>query len=302
MVSLAPTVAAVVREQAGVSWSKARALCTQGRVLVDGVRCLDPAQRVSPGAAVVVDARAPKMDRGPLPRSAIAHVDRDVVVIDKPAGMLTVADEPGNKETLADYARTVLRRLPGAGTDGPLGVVHRLDRDTSGVMVFTRTADAKRKLAAQFRAHTVERVYRAIAHGSVIAQTVESDLMPDRGDGLRGSFGSHRRAKGAAPPDTRRSITHVKPIEVLRGATLVECRLETGRQHQVRIHLSELGHPLAGERVYIRDYAGAKLEAPRVMLHALRLAFVHPRTGQAMSFEREPPADFAALVEALRRA
>lgn len=293
MKPLAPTVAAVVREQAGVSWSKARALCEQGRVLVDGERCLDPAQRLPEGASVVVDAHGPKIESGPLPRGAIVHVDRDVVVVEKPAGMLTVADEAGNRETLADYTRTLLRRVKEAGPDVPLGVVHRLDRDTSGVMVFTRSADAKRKLAAQFRTHTVERVYRAIAHGEVAAAKLESDLVLDRGDGLRGSV---RKGGG----DARHSVTYVEPLEELRGATLIECRLETGRQHQVRIHLAELGHPLLGERVYIRDYHGAKIEAPRVMLHALRLAFAHPRSGKRVSFEREPPADFAAVLEALR--
>ena len=299
MKPLAPTVAAVVREQAHVSWSKARALCEQGRVRMNGERCLDPSRRVPEGASVVVDANAPRIDSGPLARSAIVHVDRDVVVVDKPAGMLTVADEAGNRETLADYTRTLLRRVRDAGADGPLGVVHRLDRDTSGVMVFTRTADAKRKLAAQFHAHTVERVYHAIANGEVRATKAESDLVLDRGDGLRGSAGSYRR-RGAVPPEARHAITYLNPVEKLQGATLVECRLETGRQHQIRIHLSELGHPVVGERVYIRDYRGAQVEAPRVMLHALRLAFVHPRTGKSVAFERDPPPDFAALVEALR--
>ena len=95
-------------------------------------------------------------------------------------------------------------------------------------------------------------------------------------------------------------MTHVKPIEALKGATLVECRLETGRQHQIRIHLSELGHPLVGERVYIRDYAGMKIEAPRTMLHARTLGFAHPRTGKMISYEREPPDDFQAAVESIR--
>ncbi|MGZ5584493.1 MAG: RluA family pseudouridine synthase [Usitatibacter sp.] len=293
-------MAAVVRERAGVSWSKARALCTQGRVTVDGERCLDPASRISPDAVVVVDEHAPKLESGPLPRSAIVHADRDLVVVDKPAGMLTVADEAGNKETLADYLRVVLRRMDGRGTDGPLGVVHRLDRDTSGVMVFARTAGAKRHLASQFRAHDVVRVYRAIAHGNVAAATVDSFLLLDRGDGLRGSFGAYRSAKGSPPPDAKRAITHVEPIASLKGATLVECRLETGRQHQIRIHLSELGHPLVGERVYIRDYAGPTIKSERVMLHARTLGFVHPHTGKPVSFEREPPEDFEAMVAALR--
>jgi len=122
----------------------------------------------------------------------------------------------------------------------------------------------------------------------------------DRGDGLRGSWGHFRRPKGGIPPEAKRSVTHLRPIAPLAGATLVECRLETGRQHQIRIHMSELGHPLVGERVYIRDYAGPKIESTRPMLHARVLGFVHPRTGQRMSFEREAPDDFRAMIESLR--
>jgi 23S rRNA pseudouridine1911/1915/1917 synthase len=168
-------------------------------------------------------------------------------------------------------------------------------------VVFTRTAEAKRKLAALFREHDMERVYHAIAHGVVGEMRIESDLLPDRGDGLRGSFGHYRHARGDPPPESRHAVTHVRPLEALAGATLVECRLETGRQHQIRIHLSEHGHPLLGERVYIRDYAGARIEAPRTMLHARTLGFTHPRSGKPLSFEREPPADFRAILDALRR-
>jgi 23S rRNA pseudouridine1911/1915/1917 synthase len=179
-------------------------------------------------------------------------------------------------------------------------VVHRLDKDTSGVMVFARNAAAQRALAAQFRAHDVERVYQAIVHGDVGERTVESHLLLDRGDGLRGSHGHYRRAQGAPPADARRAVTHVRPLERLKGATLAECRLETGRQHQIRIHLAEAGHPLVGERVYIRDYDGRRIEAPRVMLHARVLGFTHPRTGRTVRFEREAPEDFRALLAALR--
>jgi 23S rRNA pseudouridine1911/1915/1917 synthase len=295
-----PTVAAIVREQTGVAWSRARDLCTQGRVTVNGQRCLDPALRVSPGAVVVVDERAPKVRTGALPESAIVFLDRDVVVVDKPVGMLSIAYEPSDKDTLVDCTRTLLRRMRGRGFEPRLGVVHRLDKETSGLMVFARTLDAKRVLEVQFRAHDIDRVYHAIAHGEVTAQRIETHLILDRGDGLRGSHGHFRRPRGGIPPEAKRSVTHVRPIAPLAGATLVECRLETGRQHQIRIHLSELGHPLVGERVYIRDYAGPKIEAKRPMLHARVLGFAHPRTGQHMSFEREAPEDFRAMIESLR--
>src|ERR1700682_3728267 len=116
-----PTVAAVVREQTGVSWSRARNLCSEGRVTVDGQRCLDPATRISPDAIVIVDPYGPKLDKGPLARSAVVFHDRDVVVVHKPAGMLSVADEEGNKDTLVDYTRTLLRRVDKGGVDAPLG-------------------------------------------------------------------------------------------------------------------------------------------------------------------------------------
>jgi 23S rRNA pseudouridine1911/1915/1917 synthase len=294
-----PTLAAVVREQTGFAWSRARKLCADGRVTVNGERCLDPASRVSADAVVVVDEHAPKHRPGPLAESAIVYFDRDVVVVDKPAGMLSVEDEPGNTDTLVLHARTLLRRIGGRENDAPLGVVHRLDKDTSGVMVFARTASALRLLASQFRAHDLDRVYHAIAHGSVTARRVETDLILDRGDGLRGSYGHFRRPKGGLPGDARRAVTQVTPIAPLKGATLVECRLETGRQHQIRIHLSELGHPLVGERVYIRDYEGVKIEAERTMLHAKALGFVHPRTSERVFFEREAPADFQAMLQRL---
>ncbi len=294
-----PTLAAVVREQTGVAWSRARKLCIDGRVMVDGQRCLDPATRISADAIVVVNEHAPKVEKGPLQRSAIVHQDRDVVVVDKPAGMLSVADEPGNKDTLVDHTRTLLRRIDKVGVDAPLGVVHRLDRDTSGLMMFTRTASAKKVLTEAFTAHDIERVYHAIAHGEVPEARMETHLLLDRGDGLRGSHGHFRRAQGDPPPESRIAITYVKPIAALSGATLVECRLETGRQHQIRIHLAELGHPVVGEFVYIRDYRGPRIEAPRTMLHARTLGFAHPGTGKTMSFEREVPEDFRSTVDAL---
>src|SRR5437016_7028858 len=299
MRSTGPTVAAIVREQTGAAWSRARDLCSEGRVTVDGERCLDSALRVPPGAVVIVDERAPKLRSGALPESAIAFFDRDVVVVDKPAGLLSVAYEPGDKDTLADCTRALLRRMGGRRFEPRVGVVHRLDKDTSGLMVFARTLDAKRILEIQFRAHDIERVYHAIAHGAVAAERVETHLITDRGDGIRGSYGHFRRPRGGIPPEAKRSVTHVRPIAALRGATLIECRLETGRQHQIRIHLAELGHPLVGERIYIRDYTGARIEAPRVMLHARTLGFRHARSGERLSFEREAPEDFHAMVEFL---
>lgn len=300
METLHPTLAAVVREKTGLSWSRARKLCAEGRVTVDGERCLDAAARIRADATVVVDAHGAKVERGPLAKGAIVFHDRDLVIVDKPAGMLTVGYE-GEKDTLAELARLMLRRLDREAHDTGLGVVHRLDKETSGLVAFTRTAQAKRELAAQFRAHDLERSYLALAQGAVVESRIETFFLDDRGDGLRGSWGHYRHAKGEPPPQAKRAVTHVTPLEALQGATLAECRLETGRQHQIRIHLAEAGHPVLGEKVYLRDFAGARLEAPRTMLHARTLGFAHPRSGKEMRFEREAPEDFASRLESLRR-
>jgi 23S rRNA pseudouridine1911/1915/1917 synthase len=300
MNDLYPTLAAVVRERTGLAWSRARKLCEEGRVTVNGERWLDPALRVAPGMDIQVDRHGPKQKRGPLPEGAIVYFDRDLVVVDKPAGMLSVADEEGNLDTLVIHTRTMLRKVGGRDNDAPLAVVHRLDRETSGLVVFARTSSAHKHLAAQFREHDVDRVYHAIAHGEVPAMDMDTYLLLDRGDGIRGSHGLYKRTNAGPPPDARQAITRVRPLESLRGATLVECRLETGRQHQIRIHLYERGHPLLGEHVYIRGFRGREIEAPRVMLHARTLGFVHPNTGQKMRFEREAPEDFEAMLTWLR--
>jgi 23S rRNA pseudouridine1911/1915/1917 synthase len=275
-------------------------LCTQGRVSVDGQRCLDPASRISPDAAIVIDTYGPKLSTRPLAQDAVVFFDRDLVIVDKPAGMLSVADDSDTKDTVADHLRTLLRRLDSRYADAKLGVVHRLDKDTSGVMVFARTIHAKRALAAQFRAHDIERIYHALANGDVAETRIETYLTRDRGDGLRGSHGRFGATRSEAPAGAKWSVTYVRPIERLAGATLVECRLETGRQHQIRIHLSELGHPLLGEHVYNRDHKTAMIRCARIMLHACKLAFTHPRSGERVAFERVAPDDFQKMIESLR--
>lgn len=294
------TLARVVREAlSGVSWNRARELCTSGRVTVDEAVAQDPEQRLRVGAAVRVDPTAPRLRRGVLADSALIHVDADVVVVNKPAGVLSVPFEPGDRDTLIDLTRAALRRRGSRGYDPELGIVHRIDVDTTGLLMFSRNLAAKRVLAQQFRAHTVHRRYVALVHGQAHAGTFESLLLRDRGDGLRGSYGHFRRPKGKPPQDAQRAVTHMRVLEHLPEASLVECMLETGRQHQIRIHLSEAGHPLVGERVYVRDYAGPLLAAPRPMLHARELGFVHPRSGQELLFQIDPPDDFFACLARL---
>jgi 23S rRNA pseudouridine1911/1915/1917 synthase len=207
--------------------------------------------------------------------------------------------------------RAWLDRHAAAGRAGRpnLGVVHRLDKETTGLIVFTRTWLAKKALASQFRRHTVHRRYLAIAHGHVKEQTIRSILVADRGDGVRGSAGVQvarrhslpsSRSSTRGPTVGREAVTHVEPLEALRGATLVACRLETGRTHQIRIHLSEAGHPIVGERVYIRGYGGPLVDAPRLMLHAAELGFLHPATERFMRWELPPPDDMRAVLERLR--
>lgn len=297
------TLARVVREALGdteVSWNKARELCRSGRVSIDGAPVMDAELRVPVGSVVAVNPTAPRLRKGVLPDDAFVHVDADVVVVNKPAGLMSVPFEHGDRDTLIDLARAALRRKGPRGFDPELGIVHRIDIDTTGLLVFTRNLAAKRHLSGQFRAHTTHRRYIALVHGSVIGRTFESTLVRDRGDGLRGSYGHFRQARGNPPPDAQHAVTHVRVLERFEQACLVECMLETGRQHQIRIHLSEAGHPLLGERVYIRDFQGARLDAPRPMLHAQELGFIHPKTGRAMRFSQNPPEDFQAVLKRLR--
>jgi 23S rRNA pseudouridine1911/1915/1917 synthase len=297
-------LARAVREaDASLSWNKARDLCRSGRVRVNGQVVLDPAGRLRIGDEVSFNRAAPKLRKGALEAGSLVHVDADVVVVNKPAGVMSVPFETGDKDTLIDLTRAALRRSQ-RGFDPDLGIVHRIDIDTTGLLVFTRNLAAKKHLAQQFRVHSVHRRYLAIAHGHVIGRTFDSQLIRDRGDGLRGSLGHFRAARGKPPEDAQRAVTHVRLLERLQGiegspASLVECMLETGRQHQIRIHLSEAHNPLVGERVYIRDYRGPRIEAPRPMLHAAELGFEHPRTGKKMQFKLDPPADFERVLAQL---
>ncbi len=295
------TLSRVVRESiAGSSWNAARDLCRTGRVTVDGQTAVDPELRLRPGSVVEVDPVGRKLQKGALTEDRVVYLDNDVVVVNKPAGMLSVPFDKGDRDTLVDITRVALRKRSAARFDPELGIVHRIDIDTTGLLMFTRNLAAKRALQTQFRAHTVHRRYVALVHGELRERTIESLLIRNRGDGLRGSYAKFRAPKGPPPEDAQRAVTHVRPLESLRSASMIECELETGRQHQIRIHLSEAGHPLLGERVYVRDFPGTLIPAPRPMLHARELGFVHPRTEREMHFEIEPPADFANVLKRLR--
>ncbi len=295
----------------GTSWNRARDLVRRGKVRVNGLITTEVTRRIPQGSEITLDIHARSMREHELSSDALLYVDADVVVVSKPAGLMTVPYED-EENTLVDRVKLALRQPAPSrssrreGAPQPrkqqteLGVVQRLDKDTTGVLVFARNLESKRNLQQQFRAHTIERRYLAIVHGELRAATYESDLIRDRGDGLKGSFAHFRRPKGPLPSDAQHAITHVRPLEALRGATLVECRLETGRQHQIRIHVSEHGHPIVGEQVYIRDFLGTRIAANRPMLHAAVLGFVHPRTAEPMEFKLDPPADFVQKLGKLR--
>jgi 23S rRNA pseudouridine1911/1915/1917 synthase len=274
----------------GKSWNEVRRMARTGKIFIDGTPQLDPTQLVRAGAQLEFRQSAPRATRTPsLPRSAILHLDAQVVVVEKPAGISTVPFDENERGTLDEL---VMETISDRGRRAPLGIVHRIDKETSGVVVFARTTAARNELKNQFRFHTVGRRYVAIAHGDVTGGTITSRLVPDRGDGRRGS--TEHTELG------REAITHVKWLESLRGASLLECRLETGRTHQIRIHLSERGHPLVGERVYSKNYRGELIAAPRLMLHARELAFDHPTTGERLQFEQKMPEDMQAVLTSLR--
>jgi 23S rRNA pseudouridine1911/1915/1917 synthase len=304
------TLAAVVRGMIpGTSWSQAKEMCSGGRVHVDGVPATDPARRVSGGERVEVRVGGGGR-REPAVTDLVIHLDGEVAVVRKPAGLLTVPFERDDRDTLVALARVAVRRIDaarGREASPTLRTVQRLDKETSGLVVFARSVPAQRHLQRQLAEHAVLRRYLAIAHGAAVDAVYETQLVPDRGDGLRGSLGVFRAVKGEAAiaaMEAKEAITRVQVLERLPGATLVACELETGRQHQIRIHLAEAGHPLVGENVYIRDYLrenrGPILPAPRPMLHATVLGFVHPRTEKVVRFEDPPPDDFKAVLKRLR--
>jgi 23S rRNA pseudouridine1911/1915/1917 synthase len=304
-------LAALRQFQPGQPWSAARRLLANRHVQINGNLCVDEGRKLREGDVVKVWDEP--RDAPPAEDAVkILFQDQHLIVVDKPAGVTTErhAEErhwPARRKqrqpTIDEMVARILQRQKAGKRRGDrparpprVRLVHRLDRDTSGVMVLALSADAERKLVQMFRRHDLRRVYQAVALGRVEEQTIESHLARDRGDRRRGSTDLPRAGK--------RAVTHVRPLEHLDGYTLVECRLETGRTHQIRIHLAESGHPLCGEKVYnkplfkkaIVDRSGAQRQA----LHAAALAFKHPITGQELSFTTPLPPDMSKLLIKLR--
>ncbi len=218
----------------------------------------------------------------------VVYDDADLVVVDKPPGMVV-------HPSAGHHSGTLVHALLGLG--GPWstiggaarpGILHRLDKGTSGLILAARGDIAHRALAAQLADRTLARTYLAIVRGGLTVEQV-----------LEGPIGRHPRdrLRMAVVEDGRPARTHVAPVERRRSHTLVRCDLETGRTHQIRVHLAALGHPVAGDVVYGRKQTG---DPERPMLHAHRLRFHHPRTGREMTFESPPPADFAAFWDGLK--
>jgi 23S rRNA pseudouridine1911/1915/1917 synthase len=302
------TLAALLRTLLlGQSWSEVRRVIETRRVKIGGDLCLDPARRVKEGEIVEL---LPKPL--PVPRHddqvRIRHLDEHVVVVEKPSGLNSVrhpserewtAERKALSPALEELVPKHIGRMEGRIRKGSLPrlrVVHRLDKDTSGLLVFARTVLAERELGRQFHRHTVVRRYLAIVPGIVTAQKIITRLVRDRGDGRRGSTENDTLGKEA--------ITHVDVVECLKGYTLLSCRLETGRTHQIRIHLAELGHPVCGDEVYHRTAAGDVVAdrsgAPRLALHATELGFTHPVTTEAMHWEMPLPEDLERFLQQLR--
>ncbi|MFO0804194.1 MAG: RluA family pseudouridine synthase [Gemmataceae bacterium] len=303
------TLAKVLRSRlGGPSWTDVRKLIAARRVKIGDAICSDDARRLKENEVVVL-LEHPK----PLPKVAhperlvVRHLDEHVVVVEKPAGVNTVR-HPAELEwseqrrqldpTLEDLTQwAIAHRLGRQPKDlVRLRIVHRLDKETSGLIVFGRSGLAEKDLGLQFRKHTVVRRYLAVVAGTLQPQTITSRLVPDRGDGRRGST--------TLPGVGKEAITHVTIEEQLKGYTMLSCRLETGRTHQIRIHLSESGHPVCGDKVYVRKPSGEMFDdksgAPRLALHATELGFEHPATSEHLHWSMPLPPDLARFVEGLR--
>jgi len=224
----------------------------------------------------------------PLP---IVYEDAALAVIDKPAGLVV---HPGNGNASGTLMNALLHHAPELAQVPRAGIVHRLDKETSGLMVVAKTLAAQTDLVRQLQARTVRRHYLALVHGQIATGgTVDAPL---------GRHPVQRTKMAVVRQGGKTARTHYLPVEHFAGCTLVECRLETGRTHQIRVHMASIRHPLVGDPVYGKAKCGnAILDAfPRQALHAFRLALVHPETQREMRWEAPLPADFAALLEQLR--
>jgi 23S rRNA pseudouridine1911/1915/1917 synthase len=292
---------------ATLSRTRVKALIEEGRLQCDGTAVKEPADPVRAGATYTLSIPAPAAAT-PQPQVipfTILFEDRDLIVLDKPAG-LVVHPAPGNPD--GTLVNALLAHcgpgFTGIGAERRPGIVHRLDKDTSGVMVVAKTQAANDALTAAFAAHDLDRAYLALCWGvpSVLSGEIEGAIGRDPRDRKRMAVVT----RGGKP-----ALTRYRTLRAWQGsAALLECRLATGRTHQIRVHLSAKGHPIVGDPAYLRRIPAAArllpapirqtlLDFPRQALHATRLGFAHPVTGRPLVFETPPPADFQALLGVL---
>ena len=265
-----------------------------GQVQVDGT-CVERKQKVWEGSQIDVAPVAHPADQPDQAEEIaldIVHEDDAVIVINKPPGLVV---HPGAGNWQGTLLNALLHHAPQLAGIPRAGIVHRLDKDTSGLLVVAKTLTAQTDLVRQLQAHAVSRHYLALALGRV-----ERDGMVDA---PLGRHAIHRTRMAVVRAGGREARTHYAVLERFARATLLECRLETGRTHQIRVHLASLKHPLAGDTVYRGNKCGdARLDAfPRQALHARRLALRHPGSGAEMAWEAPLPEDFAQLLAELRR-
>jgi 23S rRNA pseudouridine1911/1915/1917 synthase len=283
-----------------LSRERIKALIAAGKVRnAAGLPVRDPSAKAASGAAFVLEIPLPTPahnEAQDIPLDVVFE-DEHLIVIDKPAG-LVVHPAAGNFD--GTLVNALLHHcggsLSGIGGVARPGIVHRIDKDTSGLMVAAKTDRAHEGLAKQFAAHSIDRRYRAIVggHPAPPAGTIDAPLARSPAN----------RKKIAIVAGGKRAVTHYSTIERLREAALVECRLETGRTHQVRVHMASIGHALLGDPVYgrPRDAQRAvlkRLEFQRQALHAAHLGFIHPITSAALAFDSKMPADMQELFSSL---
>ncbi len=279
-----------VAEQFGLSRRSAVNAVERGQVDVAGEVCDDPAREVPDTVEVVLERSRPRPDRVGR-KLRILYEEDDLLIVDKPAGVLTQPTTLREPDTLLERAGQYLKRV--RGRERPyVGIVHRIDQWTSGAILIVTRPAALRPFQALFRAHDVERLYLAIIEGRIVPErsSIDLPLVADRGDGRRGAA----RRPGQGSP----AITHYETTDSYGPlATRLACRLETGRTHQIRIHLAELGHPVVGEPVYRpRSTPPFPVPFPRQALHAQALGLVHPRTGKPIRVEAPIPQDLEKLI------
>jgi 23S rRNA pseudouridine1911/1915/1917 synthase len=287
---------ALIRQHPGLSRRRAQDVIEKGQVLLDGALCREPGRQLGERARLDWD---PNRRALPPPATSLFPIlfeDEHILIIDKPAGLLSVPAHPGAGEEDSVLGRLLKERKQRApGRRAWIGRVHRLDRDSSGALVFALTPAARDGLLALFHDHRIDRRYLALVEGNPKVDQGRIDApIADDYDGRR---------RVARPNEPQRpALTHFVVRERFPGAAMLEVTLETGRQHQIRLHLAYLGLSVLGDKVYRSARTPqAPIRAPRQMLHAERLGFVHPITGKPVRAQSPLPDDFRDVLAALRR-